>query len=70
MRHSLYVLACSVWLLVAVLAIAGTAQAADPSAPNTKSDPLIQILVSKGILTAQEAYSLQQGRAAEQQARD
>jgi hypothetical protein len=68
-RHSLYVLACSVWLFVAVLAIAGTAQAADPSAPNTKSDPLIQILVSKGILTAQEAYSLQQGSAAEQQAR-
>jgi hypothetical protein len=55
--------------LAAALTCAAVAWAADPSPSVPNADPLIQVLVSKGILTANEANALAQGNPAEQHAR-
>ena len=56
--------------LAAVLS--GTVWAAEPSQPaqnSANTDPLVQVLVGKGILTPEEAKGLGQGSAADQHAR-
>jgi hypothetical protein len=54
-----------------IFALVPSARAADPSQPQARSnaDPLIQILVSKGIISSDEAATLTQGTPAEQQSR-
>jgi hypothetical protein len=54
-----------------MFALALSAQAADPSQAQSRPnpDPLIQILVSKGVLSSAEAATLTQGTPAEQQDR-
>jgi hypothetical protein len=55
--------------LAAVLTCAAWATDPAPADRSANTDPLVQILINKGILTPEEAQSLGQGSAAEQHAR-
>ena len=62
-------LVCSLSFAVALTAAVWAADSSQSADNSANTDLLVQVLVSKGILTTQEAKSLEHGSAAEQHAR-